>query len=167
MKLGSVIALSVLLLALYLIYTGAVNVVDVVLGVIVAAAVSALFADVVIENPGKIVDVKRWAYLLAYAILYLTVIEAKAHWGVVKVILHPRVPVRPAIVRIRHDVETDYAKTLIANSITNTPGTVTVDVDEERRVMYIHWISAETLDDEGARRRISELFERYAKKIFE
>ncbi|MEM4062124.1 MAG: Na+/H+ antiporter subunit E, partial [Desulfurococcaceae archaeon] len=76
-------------------------------------------------------------------------------------------PVNPAVVMAPFDVETDYALTTIANSITNTPGTVVVDVDEKRRVFYIHWIDAKTLDPLDVKKRVFEDFEKYAKRIFD
>ncbi|RLG77421.1 MAG: cation:proton antiporter, partial [Thermoprotei archaeon] len=63
--------------------------------------------------------------------------------------------------------KTDYAMTTIANSITNTPGTVVVDVDPVERNFYVHWIDVKTTEPEEARLRISNVFEKYAWRVFE
>ena len=166
-RISSIIGVSILLFILYIAYTGAITPMDLILGAIASVIIASFTADLVVEKAGKLVNIKRWCYTIAYAILYLTVIEAKAHWDVVKRILHPKVPVNPSIVRIPYEVESDYAKTTIANSITNTPGTVVVDVDDKRKVFYVHWIDAKVVEDEKARREVSFTFEKYAKKIFD
>jgi multicomponent Na+:H+ antiporter subunit E len=165
-KAKAIIALIIPLILIYLIYTGSYSWFELLLSIIVAVLVGYLFGDAVVKNAGKVYSVRRWFWGLVYAILYFTVIEAKAHWGVLKLIFKPR-NVRPAIVRIPYNVETDYALTTIANSVTNTPGTITVDVDQDRKYLYIHWIRAVDISEEGARKHVTELFEKYAKKIFD
>ena len=75
--------------------------------------------------------------------------------------------IKPAIVRVPHSLETDFAIVTVANSITNTPGTVTLEVDDEGKALFVHWLFAETTEDEEAREKISKEFEEWAKLIFE
>lgn len=151
----------------YIVFSGSTSFYDLVTGAIVSIVVGLIVANIVVEKPKKLVEVQRLLWLIAYAIYYFFVAEVKAHLDVMYRILHPKMPVNPGIVRVPYDVETDYAITTIANSITNTPGTITVDVDEDRKVLYVHWITVVDTSDEGARKHISEVFEKYAKKIFE
>ncbi len=160
------ISLIIPLLLLYLVYTGSINIFEFILGTITALIVGLLFGEAIIEKPSKLYNPLRWLWALVYMLLYFTIIEFKAHLHVLKLIIQPS-KVNPGIVRVPYDVETDYAITTIANSITNTPGTITVDVDEDRKVLYVHWITVVDTSDEGARKHISEVFEKYAKKIFE
>ena len=51
--------------------------------------------------------------------------------------------IRPGIVKIEPGLKTDLGKTILANSITLTPGTLTVDLEEDSDAMYIHWIKVE------------------------
>ncbi|MEM2645765.1 MAG: Na+/H+ antiporter subunit E, partial [Desulfurococcaceae archaeon] len=60
-----------------------------------------------------------------------------------------------------------YGITAVANSITNTPGTVVVDVDEERRCFYVHWIDVKAFEPEECHKMISETFEKYSKRVFD
>jgi multicomponent Na+:H+ antiporter subunit E len=53
---------------------------------------------------------------------------------------------------------------VLANSITLTPGTLTVDLLDD--TMYIHWIDAKTLNPEQAHKEIAEKFENILLKIF-
>lgn len=165
-KAKAITALIIPLLVIYLVYTGSFSLFEILLGIFVAVFVAYLFGDAVVESAGKVFSPHRWMWGLIYALLYFTVIEAKAHWEVLKLIFKPS-NVQPAIVRIPYNVKTDYALTTIANSITNTPGTITVDVDEHRKYLYVHWIKAADLSDEGARKYVSHVFEEYAKKIFD
>jgi len=56
-------------------------------------------------------------------------------------VLAPSMPIEPAVIEIPLRVETDAAITTIANSITLTPGTLTMDYDEETNTLYVHTIS--------------------------
>jgi len=49
--------------------------------------------------------------------------------------------INPGIVKISPDLKTDLGITMLANSITLTPGTLTVDIDENKNDLYIHWIN--------------------------
>jgi len=158
---------ALLTFIVYIVYTGSTRGYDIVTGIIVSIVAGALFANLVIQNPLKVLSFKRWLYLLTYAILYFLYYETKAHLDVIKRILHPKVPVNPAIIEAPYSVESDYAITAVANSITNTPGTVVVDIDTSRKVFYIHWINAKTLDPAEAKKEIFESFEKFARKIFD
>jgi multicomponent Na+:H+ antiporter subunit E len=57
-------------------------------------------------------------------------------------VLAPSMPIDPQVIEIPLRVETDLAITTIANSITLTPGTLTMDYDDERNALYVHAIAA-------------------------
>lgn len=80
-------------------------------------------------------------------------------------VLNPRLPINPAIVKIPTNLEGNFSKLALANSMTLTPGTFTVDMDEEN--LYVHWIDAKSLDPVEARKLISQRFERMIGGIFE
>jgi len=166
-NLKSAIPAMILSFIIYIIYTGSISPYDLITGVIVAVIVGLLAGEIVVKDAGKALDPKRLAYLVKYAIWYFFVAEVKAHADVIKRALSPKMPLNPAIVRVPYYVETDYAMTTIANSITNTPGTVVVDIDPDRKLFYVHWIDAKTSDPGEARKMISLEFEENAKKIFD
>jgi multicomponent Na+:H+ antiporter subunit E len=161
------LVVAILCFFIYVIFSGSVSTYDVITGVVVAIVVGALFSNIVLTNPVKVFDPKRWYYTIRYALRYFIVDETRAHVGVIKRILHPKTPVNPAIVKVPYRVRTDYSKTAIACSITNTPGTVVVEIDDVEKAFYVHWIDAKTLDPEEARKEISLVFEEYSKKIFD
>jgi len=106
----------------------------------------------------------RLFWLLIY-IPYFVYYCLKANLDVAYRVLHPDVPIRPGIVKVRTDLTTKLGKTFLANSITLTPGTLTVDIVGQD--LYIHWINVHTEDPEEQTRTIVKRFEGLLKRIFE
>jgi multicomponent Na+:H+ antiporter subunit E len=67
---------------------------------------------------------------------------------------------RPGIIAIPLDARTDLEITLLANLITLTPGTLSLDVSADRRVLYVHVMYIDNDDIEAVRRSIKDGFER-------
>jgi multicomponent Na+:H+ antiporter subunit E len=65
----------------------------------------------------------------------------KSGWDVTVRVLHPRLPISPTVVRFRPSQRTDVGLAVHANSITLTPGTVTMDV--ARGEFLVHALTAE------------------------
>lgn len=89
----------------------------------------------------------------------------KANLRVASTVLSPRLKLRPAVVAVPLDIRDDTAITLLMNLLTLTPGTLALDVSNDRQVMFIHalWIE----DPEQFRREIKSGFERRVKELFE
>jgi multicomponent Na+:H+ antiporter subunit E len=71
----------------------------------------------------------------------------KANIDMAKRALSPKLNINPGIVKIPVELKSEYAQAMLANSITLTPGTITMDMVEEKGKLYyyIHWIDvAET-----------------------
>lgn len=84
-------------------------------------------------NPGRLI------LLLVYIIIPFFLEMAIANLDVAYRVVTGRI--RPGIVRLDHGLTSDLGITLLANSITLTPGTLTVAVDEETGVLYVHMIN--------------------------
>lgn len=83
----------------------------------------------------------------------------KANLQVAYIVLNPRYPLQPGIIAVPLDARSDTEITLLANIITLTPGTLSIDVSADRKVLYVHTLDMG--DDPGRfRRRIKEGFER-------
>ena len=79
--------------------------------------------------------------------------------------ISPKMDFRPAIIALPLDVEHDVEVMLLANLISLTPGTLSVDVSTDRSTLYIH---AMNVDDPAAlRREIKDGFERLIKEVVE
>ncbi|MFO7623255.1 MAG: Na+/H+ antiporter subunit E [Anaerolineales bacterium] len=73
-------------------------------------------------------------------------------------VLTPRHHMRPGVIAVPLDAETDNEITLLSNLLTLTPGTLSLDVSVDRKVLYVH---AMYIDDaEEVRRKIKDGFER-------
>jgi multicomponent Na+:H+ antiporter subunit E len=84
----------------------------------------------------------RWLSLLLLFLRELILSALKVAWLVVR----PRLRIRPAIIGHPLTLTTDAQITLLANLITLTPGTLSVDVSADRKTLYVHVIDLESKD---------------------
>ncbi len=61
---------------------------------------------------------------------------AKANWIVIRACLRADLDIDPALVKVKTRCESDLARTVLANSITLTPGTVTIEIDSDRFLIH-------------------------------
>ncbi len=80
-------------------------------------------------------------------------------------VLRPRTRIRPAVLGIPLDVTSDGEILLLSMLINITPGSVTIDLSEDRRTLDVHVMHMTT--PEASRREIKEGFERRVKLLFE
>ena len=90
---------------------------------------------------------------------------AKANVDVALRILTPGPPIAPNIIRVHATQTTDTTRTIYANSITLTPGPLSIDVVGQD--LYVHWINITTDDPDEQTRQIVGKFEHMLKRIFE
>ena len=108
-------------------------------------------------------SIKRMAFSLIYiVVLFKEIIRANV--DVAYRVIHPKMPIKPGIVVIKTALRQDIAKMILANSITLTPGTFTLDILGD--TLLIHWINVQSEETEEATRIIGERFEKYLKVIF-
>lgn len=146
---------------------GSFTLYDVLTGALTSLLTTALATPLLIEDDRKAVSLRRFLALLRFAAFYLTIAELKAHAQVVRSIIFNTPQLTPAIVRVRYESRSRYSVAASANSITNTPGTAVIDVDESKGVMYVHWLYAERRDHASCYRAILEPFEKSLRKVFE
>lgn len=156
---------AILTFIAYIVFSGSVSGYDLVTGAVIAAVTGILVSDILVTDTGKSLDVRRLGWLIAYALYYLTVAELKSHLSFAPKVLSGRI--KPGVVAVRTSLRTEYGMVTLANSITNTPGTATVDIDTEKQVLYVHWLWVGAEEEEGIRERIAKPFERFIKHIFE
>ncbi len=109
-------------------------------------------------NPHKIGFAVRYLFVFLWEMI-------KANIDVALRVINPKMPINPGIVEVPTLLKSNVAKLALANSITLTPGTLTVDVVDDK--LYIHWINVTTQNPEQAFEQISAVFEKYIKEIFE
>ncbi len=94
---------------------------------------------------------------------------AKANIDVARRALSPSLPVNPGFVKVPSECKTEYGRAMLANSITLTPGTITMDITEEngQTYYYIHWIDVATTDPKEAGDAIKGTLEKWVRRIWE
>lgn len=157
------IYLFLILMAIWLALTLSVAADELLTGV----AVSLILTTSLHKNYQKIglpiLNIKKLYYILVYIIVLFKEIIA-ANIDVAYRVIHPKLPINPGIVIIKTELKQDLAKMILANSITLTPGTFTLDIQEDK--LLIHWINYKTDNEEEATKKIGERFEKYLKVIF-
>jgi len=88
----------------------------------------------------------------------------KSNLRLAAVVLSPSLPIKPGIVKVRTRLKSRMGRLMLANSITLTPGTLTVEMDGEW--LYIHWVTVQSPDIEVATASIVTGFERYLEVIY-
>ncbi len=102
-------------------------------------------------------------YVLNYFIVFLIEL-VKSNLDVAMRVINPRMPIKPGIVKIQTRLENPVAKMILANSITLTPGTLTVDLIDQD--LYIHWLVVNESDASARQEAIAGKFEPILMKIF-
>lgn len=139
--------------------TGSFGALNLMFGFVLGAFALALIREQV-GTDGYFGRVYRIAGL---ALLFLVEL-VKSALRVAGVVLRPRLDVHPGIIAYPLTCTHDFEITLLANLITLTPGTLSVDVSDDRRVLYVHCIDVPDPDAtiaeirDGFERRILEAF---------
>ena len=139
---------------------------EVIAGIIVGLIVSLVAGHMVVTTEKKRAFLYRFYKGVIYFINFLwEMIKANLH--VAYIVLHPGLPIKPGIVKIKTKLTKDSAITVLANSITLTPGTLTVDVDKDKGVLYVHWIDVKSEAEDEATKLIGNKFEPKLTEVFE
>jgi len=101
--------------------------------------------------------------VLSLALLFLYELVLSA-WRVALLVMTPRMDLKPGIFAYPLTVDRDFEITLLANLITLTPGTLSVDVAEDRKTLFVHAIDCS--DPQRMRRDIADGFERKILEAF-
>lgn len=143
-------------LLLWLLLNGSLKAEVIVSGMLLALVVTILtrridMFDAVIVSFGALLS------LLSYLLYFFTAL-LRANLDMARRVLSPSLPINPEIIEIHTSLKSDLGRLLLANSITLTPGTLTVDVIDDRFI--IHWIDCRPGTDlQQATRMIAAGFE--------
>ncbi len=160
-----VLAFVVWILVAWPFVNGRINLQVVAAGLMASLLVAVLFHDILPREHHVFISLVRVFWFLVYVPVFFYYV-IRANLDVVYRALHPAMPIRPGIVKVKTHLKTDSAITALANSITLTPGTLTVDLTDDG-YLYVHWINVTSDDTEKASRLISQRFEWFLSKIFE
>jgi multicomponent Na+:H+ antiporter subunit E len=130
-----------------------------ILGLISSLLVTHFTGDLLITRKKIIFSLRKIVPFIQY-LFYLTYSIILANIDVAYRVLHPRMPINPRIVKFKSRLKSDIGQTALANSITLTPGTITVDV--KYGTFYVH-----ALSDKSAEELLGGEMENKLMKIFE
>jgi len=148
---------------IYVSLVGSLGTDELIVGLIIAVIVGLVTGNLLVSDEKRVLDPRKWLNALWYLTVYWFYYEPIAHWDVIKRIF--TMNLRPSIVRVPYSLKTEYGVTLVGNSVTNTPGTVVVDVDERRGYFYIHWINAPSVEEKFCYNNISKGFEKLVRRF--
>ena len=154
----------IFLVGIWLLLTLNVTLPNIALGVVSAFVVTLFFAKYSLKADKKQFHIHRYFWAVIYGFIFLWEC-IKANIDVMYRVIHPRMPIKPGIVKVKSTLKTDIGKVFLANSITMTPGTITVDIIDD--YFYVHWIYVHSKDPAIYTQKILGRFEKYLKRIFE
>lgn len=138
---------------------------DIAVGVVVAAFVALVMHEIIRVGFIRLINPRSWFWIIIFMFVFFYYV-IKGGLDVSYRVLHPRMPIRPGIVKIKSILKTDTGRSVLANCITLTPGTLTIDVTRDG-IFYIHWINILSLDEEQAANHVLRRFEWFIQRIFE
>ncbi len=159
------------LMAFWVVISGSLSLGNLLAGAAVTAIIAAFMRDLLTEDirrRGHIVE-KLLYFAFIYLPQYLVIMAFRlleSNLKVAKNVIF--MDINPGIVKIKTDLHSDTGITILANSITLTPGTLTLDVNKKlgETYLYVHWIDVETLNREKAGEKIKGDIEEWLKKAF-
>ncbi len=158
------VTVFILSLVFWLLITFRFTLPDIIVGSAASLICALIFGRFFISNVHKLLQPRRYLWFLIYLAVFIWEC-IKANFDVAYRVLHPAMPIRPGIVKVRMELKSELARTLLANSITMTPGTISVDIIGDD--LFVHWIYVRSEDPETYTRYITGKFEKYIKNIIE
>lgn len=165
----AVITTFIVCFGFWVLVTWAFTVQELAAGAVVSLAV-ALFSSrfFIHEKAFWLFNPAKFFGLLIYIPVFLCEL-VKANWDVAKRCYGGCKNVNPGIVKVPVNLKSEYGQSMLANSITLTPGTITMEVAEEddQTYYYIHWIDVTAESGEAAGDAIKGTLEKGVGRVFE
>ena len=168
-KFPAVISTFILCFVFWLLLTWNFDTQELVAGAIVSLAAALFCARFFIhEKAFWMLNPAKFGALFVYIFVFLGEL-IKANVDVARRSLGGCTDVNPGIVKVPVDLDKEYGQAMLANSITLTPGTITLDVAEQegKTYYYIHWIDVAETDREKAGEIIKGRMEKWVRRIWQ
>jgi len=163
-KLKNFLYLFFFLMLVWLALTSTVNLQELTAGIIISLILSLVLSKNYLELGLPPLSIKRIFFSIVYILVLLLEI-VRANFDVAYRVIHPKMPIKPGIVTIKTGLKQDIAKLILANSITLTPGTFTLDILGD--TLLVHWINVKGKNMKERTKLIAGKFEKYLRIIFE
>ncbi len=135
---------AIILFGFWLLLSGKFDLFHLTIGAVCSVLVAYLFHDLLFTNV-RVGDMRvvTWRFITYIPWLLYQIMMSNIH--VASLVLRPRMPIRPQVLTFKTKLETDISIVTLANSITLTPGTITMDIRDG--VYYVHALSKKVADD--------------------
>jgi multicomponent Na+:H+ antiporter subunit E len=162
-KVRNVLYLFTFLILIWLALTSSIQWQELSAGIVISLILSFILSKIYLKLGFPPLSIRRIVFFFIYVgVLFKEIISA--NFDVAYRVIHPKMPIKPGVVVIKTALRQDIAKMILANSITLTPGTFTLDIIDD--TLLIHWINVKTKDVDEATRMVGERFEKYLRIIF-
>jgi len=158
---GSGILLTFIIMAVFwILLSGLFDTFHLISGLVCCALVAILSHDLLVKGKSE-KGILKSLRLLIYIPWELWQIVL-ANVDVAYRVLHPRMPIDPRIIEFETELRGEFSLVTLANSITLTPGTITISVEPEKGKFCVHAIAKEPADallvDQTMQRKIAHVF---------
>jgi len=142
------------------------NVAWLIAGICASSLATKISGDMFVHRPHIVMHGKRYLWI-GYYLLILSGESIKANFDVVLRVLKPTIQTRSGIVKVKTKIKSEIGLTLLANSITFSKGTCTVEIDPGKGAIYVYWIDVDSQNIKTATEQIVSKFEKVLKNIFD
>ena len=171
-KFPAVVATFVVCFAFWVLLTWSFATQELIAGAVISLAVALFSARFFIhEKAFWFLNPLKFFSGLFYWICIFPVELVKANVNMAKICFGGCKAINPGIVKVPTAMKSDYGLAAVSNSITLTPGTITMEVaedpNEQRNYLYVHWINVEETDPQKAGEAIKGTLEKGLRRVWE
>jgi len=160
---GTLVTFCVMFL-FWLLLSGHFNIFDphhlflIVAGVICSAIIALISHDLLVKGKGEKMLSKSFRFLIYLGWELWQIVLA--NFDVAYRVLHPKMPIDPLIIEFDTSLRSDFALVTLANSITLTPGTITIDIKDGK--FLVHAIAKKPADallvDKTMQKKVADVY---------
>ena len=160
---GKPFAISVtfgLMFLFWILLSGMWDAFHLISGVICSGIVALISHDLLVKEKGEKIFLKSLRLFRYIPWEFWQIVLANI--DVVYRVLHPKMPIDPLIIEFETSLRGDFALVTLANSITLTPGTITISVEPEKGKFWVHALAKEPADallvDQTMQKKVADVF---------
>lgn len=154
----------VILFSAWLIFAGNLQLAVIIVGLIITSLVVIIFPEIQIKIFSPYIF-KRGVFIIVF-LFYLLLEVFQASFKLALFILHPSYSLRSSIITYDYQLSSNIAILFLSVVITLTPGTLVLDINENKNSLYIHYLDHVAGEKAKAFETI-ELMEKWLRRIFE
>lgn len=154
----------IFLMLFWLLFTFSLDPFSILLGGVFSFVISTVTFDLFVEGKDTM-KARELPKVIIYLIIYFLVVVREIFVGSFRVVISVvTMNINPGLITIRTKLKSELARVFMANSITLTPGTVTVNLHEDH--LTVHWLNKKTNQEHHAAKMIKGSFEKQLGRIF-